>query len=295
MNQVADYIEEHLDENINYNDLADIVCCTVYQFGRVFSYVVGISLSEYVRRRRLSQAALELQGGDGKVIDVAHKYGYGSPDAFARAFAAMHGVTPKEARAKGAKLKLYPRITFHISIRGDTSMEYRIEQKDAVQCAGIVKNFGKVTVNEDARHWKERRHGIWLFWEHFLNHGENIVIRDKYKLYRAPFWQVGFNKTLDNGDTLVSIGAEAKPGEAYPELALFEIPAHTWAVFTAKGTLNQKEHPIAQTMTRVFNEWLPSSGYELTKGFDLEVYGDGDTQSDDYVCELWLPVRKSQA
>jgi AraC family transcriptional regulator len=218
MNQVADFIEDHLDEEMNYNDLADIVCCTVYQFGRVFSYVVGISLSEYVRRRRLSQAALDLQDGSKKVIDVAVKYGYSSPDAFTRAFTAMHGVTPKEACALGVKLKLYPRITFHISIRGDTDMEYRIEQKSIVHCAGIVKNFGKVAINKDAQHWTEETPEIWQFWDHFLDHGENIVLRDKYKLYRPPFYQVGFNRTLENGDTVVSIGAEAKPDELYPEL-----------------------------------------------------------------------------
>ena len=96
MNQVIDYIEEHLDEDVVYNNLADIVCCTVYQFGRVFSYVVGIPLSEYVRRRRLSQAALELQSGGVRVIDAAFKYGYGSPDSFTRAFVAMHGLHLKK-------------------------------------------------------------------------------------------------------------------------------------------------------------------------------------------------------
>jgi AraC family transcriptional regulator len=204
----------------------------------------------------------------------------------------MHGVTPKEACTLGVKLKLYPRIIFHISIKGDTDMEYRIEQKGIVHCAGIVKNFGKVAVNKDANHWTEERPEIWQFWDNFLNHGENIIIRDKYKLYRPPFQQVGVNQTLPNGDTVVSIGAETKPGETYPELTLFDIPAHTWAVFKAKGALTQKEHPIGKTMTRVLNEWLPISGYELIKGIDLETYGPGDTSSDDYFCELWLPVKK---
>jgi len=291
MNQVADFIEEHLDKNMNYNDLADIVCCTVYQFGRVFSYVVGISLSEYVRRRRLSQAALELQEGNIKVIDVSMKYGYNSPEAFTRAFVTMHGVTPKEACALGTKLKLFPRITFHISIRGDTNMEYRIEQKDIVHCAGVSKNFGKVSLNKDIKHWAEENE-IWQFWDHFLDEGENIIIRDKYKLYREPFWQVGFTQTLNNGDTVISIGAEVKSGETYPELTLFDIPAHTWAIFTARGSFNQKIHPMTQTIARVMTEWLPVSGYDLVKGMDLETFGPGDVNSDDYFCELWLPVKK---
>ena len=292
MNRVADYIEAHLTDDMDYGDLAGIVCCSVYQFGRVFSYVVGVSLSEYVRRRRLSQAALELQRGDAKVINVALRYGYNSPDAFTRAFSAMHGVTPKEACAPGARLRLYPRISFHISIKGDADMEYRIEQRGIAHCAGIVRNFGRVKVNREAEHWTQERPDIWQFWDQFLDHGENIVIRDRYKLYRAPLWQVGVTETLENGDTVVSIGAEVREGEEYPELTRFDIPAHTWAVFTARGTLNQKVHPIAQTMTRVLAEWLPVSGYELIRGVELETYGPGDTQRDDYFCELWLPVRR---
>lgn len=292
MNQVADYIEAHLDEEMDYGDLANIVCCSVYQFGRIFSYVVGVSLSEYVRRRRLSQAALELQNGNSRVIDVALRYGYNSPDAFTRAFSAMHGVTPKEACALGVKLRMYPRITFHISIKGDADMEYRIEEKSVAQCVGIVKNFGKVKVNKDAEHWTGERPDIWSFWDHFLDFGMNIVIRDRYKLYRPPFWQIGVTETLENGDTVVKIGAEARAGEEYPELTCFDIPAHTWAVFTARGTLNQKVHPVTQTMTRVLTEWLPTSGYKLIKGIDLETYGPGDTQEDGYFCELWLPVKK---
>ena len=244
MNQVVEYIEDHLTDDIDFNRVAGIVCCSYYQFGRIFSYVVGISLSEYVRRRRLSQAAFELQSKCCKVIDVAIKYGYNSPDAFTRAFQATHGITPKEACSFGVKLKLFPRIAFHISIKGDIDMEYRIEEKGPVQCAGIVKNFGKVKINKDARHWTEERPDIWKFWDCFLDEGENIIIRDKYKLYRAPFWQVGMDTVLENGDTVVHIGAETRDGEEYPELTRFEIPANMWAVFTCNGTLNQKVHPV---------------------------------------------------
>ena len=292
MNQVADYIETNLDCDINYSELANIVCCSAYQFGRIFSYVVGVSLSEYIRRRRLSQAAFELQSKNHKVIDVALRYGYSSPDSFTRAFSAMHGVTPKEACALGAKLKLYPRITFHISLKGDADMEYRIEEKGVIKCVGVVKNFGKITVNKEAEHWTEQRPSVWKFWDYFLDEGENKIIRDKYNLYRPPFWQVGMDTVLENGDLVVHIGAQARDNEQYPELAQFEIPAHKWAVFTCKGTLNQKSHPIAQTMTRVMAEWLPTSGYELIYGVSLESYGPGDTGSDDYTCELWLPIKQ---
>jgi len=291
MNQAVEYIENHLADDIDLNDIGSIVCCSFYQFGRIFTYVVGVSLSEYVRHRRLSQAALELQNGGVKVIDVAVKYGYNSPDAFARAFQTMHGVTPKEACTLGVRLRLYPRITFHISVKGDVSMEYRIQEKGVMHCVGVIENFGKVKINKNAEHWTEEKPDIWEFWDKFLDEGENIIIRDKYKLYRSPLWQVGVNMVI-NGDTIVAIGAEAREGEEYPGLTRFEIPDHTWAVFMCKGTLEQKIHPVTQTMTRILAEWLPTSGYELIPGIELETYGPGDTQSEDYVCELWLPVVK---
>lgn len=291
MNDVVSYIEAHLDSDLSYSDLAGIVCCSVYQFGRIFSYVVGVPLAEYIRRRRLSQAALVLQNGGCKVIDVAIRYGYQSPDAFTRAFQTLHGVTPKDACSPGVKLRLYPPIAFHLSIKGAEQMEYRIEEKGIINCVGITKNFGKVVVNKDAGHWTETRPDIWQYWNYFLDEGENLIIRDKYKLYRTPFWQVGYDRIDETGDTVISIGAEARDGENYPELVPFQIPAHTWSVFTAKGTLDQAVHPVTQTMTRVMTDWLPNSSYDLIPGISLEVYGPGNTQEEDYVTELWLPVQ----
>jgi AraC family transcriptional regulator len=183
MNEVIDYLEEHITENFDLNDVSKIVCCNVYQFGRIFSYVVGISLAEYLRNRRLSIAALELQTGKVKVIDVALKYGYNSPESFARAFRDMHGVSPREACTLGVRLRMYPRITFHISLKGDVDMEYRIEQKGIIKGVGVVKNFGKWTTNKEAGHWTKKMGERWAFWDEFLNCGANLIIRDKYKLY----------------------------------------------------------------------------------------------------------------
>ena len=291
MNEVIDYLEEHITENFDINDVAKIVCCNVYQFGRIFSYVVGISLAEYLRNRRLSIAALELQTGKVKVIEVALKYGYNSPESFARAFRDMHGVSPREACTLGVKLRMYPRITFHISLKGDVDMEYRIEQKGIIKGVGVVKNFGKWTTNKEAGHWTEKMGERWGLWDEFLNRGANLIIRDKYKLYREPFWQIGVTHTNENGDIVEAIGAEDAGGD-YPEITHFEVPASTWAVFTAKGTLNQKVHPLDALTTQIFSEWLPSSGYEKSMDYEIQVYGPGNTQSDDYTCEIWIPVKR---
>ncbi|WP_346934115.1 AraC family transcriptional regulator [Clostridium sp.] len=290
MTQVIDYIEEHITDDLDYSDVAQIVCCSAYQFGRIFSYVVGTSLSEYIRNRRLSLAAVDLQSKKFKVIDVAIKYGYNSPESFARAFREMHGVSPKEAFTFGVKLRLYPRITFHISIKGDVEMEYRIEEKEIIKGVGIVKNFGKWTSNNEAKNWKNRMGERWDFWDEFLYGGMNNQIAE-YQLYRAPFYQMGVIHTLNNGEIEECIGAESD-GEEYPTLMSFDVPASMWAVFTAKGTLNQSVHPIDALTTRIFSEWFPSSSYEKSMDYEIQVYGPGDTESDDYTCEIWIPIKE---
>jgi len=283
MNEVIDYIEAHITDDINYNDVSRIVCCDVYQFGRIFSYVVGISLAEYIRRRRLTLAALELQSGEIKVIDVALKYGYTSPDSFTRAFASMHGLNPKQACELGVKLKLYPRITFHITIKGDIEMNYRIEEKAAIKCVGGVYHIPK------------GENGYTYSWEKYLDikdenlgNTPNEIIRDKYKLYRAPLWQVGLAHVLEDGSVEMSIGAESKGGE-YPKFDLFEIPAATWAIFPGKGKVYEG---LDALFTRIFTEWLPSSGYEHSMKYTVEIYPPGDAGSNDYDFEIWIPVKK---
>lgn len=119
MNNAMEYVETHLSDTIDYDIVARIACCSTYHFQRMFPFITNVSLSEYIRRRRLTLAAFELQQSGTKVIDIALKYGYESPEAFSRAFKKMHGVMPMSARDKGVTLKAYPRLSFHISIRGD--------------------------------------------------------------------------------------------------------------------------------------------------------------------------------
>jgi AraC family transcriptional regulator len=137
MNATMDYIETHLTDEISYDRAAQIACCSTYHFQRMFSYITGVPLSEYIRRRRLTLAAFELQTGDFKVIDAALKYGYESPEAFSRAFKKLHGVMPVSARDIGVSLKAYPRMTFNITIKGDVEMNYRITQREAFQVFGV--------------------------------------------------------------------------------------------------------------------------------------------------------------
>jgi AraC family transcriptional regulator len=139
MNGAIQYIEENLADDIDFKEVARLAFCSEYHFKRMFSFLAGFSLSEYIRRRRLTLAAFELKDSNFKVIDVAMKYGYNSPDSFARAFQKLHGLTPSEARVNGHSLKAYPRMTFQLSIKGGNEMTYRIEEKEAFCIVGIKK------------------------------------------------------------------------------------------------------------------------------------------------------------
>lgn len=136
LNNAIKYIEEHLTDKIEYEELAKLLCCSTYHFQRMFAFMNGVPLSEYIRRRKLSLAVSDIQN-DERIVDIALKYGYASPTAFCRAFQNLHGVTPSEARKKGMQLKTYPPISFKLTITGTEELSYRIEDKPAIQIKGI--------------------------------------------------------------------------------------------------------------------------------------------------------------
>lgn len=139
MNSGLAYIEEHLVDDIDYSEISKIAYCSEYHFKRMFSFLSGISLSEYVRRRRLTLAALDLKDKDFRIIDVAVKYCYSSADSFSRAFHSMHGILPSDARSENTQLKAYPKMTFQLSIKGGCEMNYRIIEKESFKLVGFKK------------------------------------------------------------------------------------------------------------------------------------------------------------
>jgi len=141
LNEALGYIEENLAGEISYDQAARIACCSTYHFQRMFSYIADVPLAEYIRRRRITLAAFDLQSSKEKVIDIALKYGYDSPTSFNRAFQNVHGVSPTEARSKGVPLKAYPRISFKITIKGEAEMNYKIITKDSFKIVGVKEHY----------------------------------------------------------------------------------------------------------------------------------------------------------
>ena len=161
MNDALEYMEDNLAADISIEQAARLACCSQYHFQRMFSYIIGVPLSEYVRNRRLTKAALDLQSGD-KVIDVALRYGYDSPTAFNRAFQAVHGIAPSAAQKQGTVLKAYPRVSFQITVKGVAEMEYRIVEKEAFRIVGVrtpISTDVEVYLNDDPVNMK---YEVWL-------------------------------------------------------------------------------------------------------------------------------------
>lgn len=287
MNQALAYIEAHLTEEIDYREAARQAHCSEHHFKRMFSALAGIPLSEYVRRRRLTLAALELQDESVRILDAALKYGYESPDSFTRAFAQLHGVTPSEARRLGRPLKAFPRMTFQLTIKGGSEMEYRIVEKDAFRIVGIM---GRVPIVFEGVNPAIAELAGTLTPE-LIATIKGLADTEPAGLISAS---TNFSDTRmeEKGELDHYIGA-ATTQPAPAGLASLEVPASAWAVFTAAGPFPQT---LQSVWGRIYSEWFPTAGtdYEQTGGPELLWNESPGTTLPNYRSEIWIPVRKKR-
>ena len=283
MNQALAYIEENLDGEIDFRQVERLALCSEYHFRRLFSFLAGISLSEYVRRRRLTWAAFDLIHSDARVIDTAIKYGYSSPDSFSRAFYSLHGVTPTEARANGRSLKAFPRMTFQITLQGGSEMNYRIVDKEGFAIVGLMRRVPLIYHGVNPH--------IAAMWQ-LLN--EELIGTLKGLSNVEPLGLISASANFSEGrqdggelDHVIGVATTRQPPEG---LARLEVPAGTWAVFESVG-------PFPETLQaiwgRIYSEWFPSSVYELAPGPEI-LWNEGkDTALPTFRSEIWIPVRKA--
>ncbi|WP_105618922.1 AraC family transcriptional regulator [Vallitalea okinawensis] len=290
MKCALDYVEDNLAGEIDMNVVAQKACCSSYNFQRMFSFITDVSLAEYIRRRRLTLAAFEIQNSDIKVIDVAMKYGYESPVSFARAFQALHGITPSMARKDGAKLKAYPCISFQISIKGEKEMDYRIEKKDSFEVFGIealVSTVGDTNyLTQPGQLWTQC-HQNGSYERLYKDAGKlpSFIGEDLCKIHGVMNYRKADHHTFPY--MLCSFVNDESNTEGYTKV---KIPAQTWAIFPSPKTTWDKISSVFGSLNkRFYTEWLPTSDYEKAEGPELEIYGG--TEDVAYV-ELWIPVIK---
>jgi len=282
MNDALDLMERRLAEPLEIGEIARAACASPFHFQRMFNILTGMTVAEYMRKRRLTLAAQELAVSSVKVIDVALKYGYDSPESFAKAFRRLHGISPSEARDPNVPLKACPRISFHLSLKGDKEMDYRIVEKEAFTVVGK-------TIRVSTENCEDGELQIPRFWQECNANGTTgrlaSLSRDGHLL------GICLDMRQDQEEFTYMIGAESRPNADASGFEKREIPASTWAVFTAVGPVPEAVRNVFQ---RIFQEWFPSTGFEHAGKPEFERYPDGDTTAADYRCEVWVPIVKKR-
>lgn len=278
LNSAVNHIEENICSNINMEDVARIACCSTYHFQRMFAYMADIPLSEYIRRRRMSLAAVDLQSGESKVLDISMKYGYDSPTAFNRAFKSVHGIAPSLAKEEGILLKAFPPISFKITIKGDSELNYRIEKKEAFRIIGISEPLEK----EIEKNFET----VPKMWNAASMNG--TIPRLASMMDANPKGLLGVSACNELNDWRYYI-AVASTQTIESDLEEYIVPAATWAIFSGEGS----NLSIQELEKRIVIEWLPTSGYEYGNAPDIEVYMNPDPENAKY--EVWIPIIRKES
>ena len=287
LQHALDYVEEHITENIDYEQAAKAAYSSSFHFQRVFSAICSYSLGDYIRFRRLSLAGSELACTNAKVIDVAFKYGYDTPESFSRAFTRFHGVTPSAAK-HGANLKSFSKLSVKLILHGGTAMDYRIENKEAFDVVLRKKRFPKaheITTREIAKFWGECQSDGTI--------GAVCKYIPKNNIFDKCIVGISFgaDSALTNSDFPYGIGAHYNGAEVTEDyLSVETIPAHTYAVFKCVGKMPEAFQKVYKY---ICTEFFPASEYQPC-GIEIESYPSVDIQNADYACEIWVAVEKKK-
>ena len=289
MQQAIAYMEAHLMEEINYEDVARQIHTSSYEFHRAFSFLTGITANAYIRNRRLSLAGREIVETDGKITDIALKYGYETPESFTKAFTRFHGVAPKIAREEGAKLVLFNPLVIKITVEGGKSMDYRIVQTTAQRFIAMAKGFRNDIINDD------ENHDIPDFWgecqaKNLIDPMLDLRPQGKKDLFGlctpaqegAETFDYGIGVLVDQDTAAFDLTKMEKAG-----YRIWDVKPGTYVVFDCIG---DDGDCISKTWAKFYQEFLPQMGYAAEEETDYEIYPENGSTG--LFCELWIPVRK---
>jgi AraC family transcriptional regulator len=282
MQKAIDYVEDNLSEELDYEKIAAKACVSSFHFQRIFSIMCNYSLGEYIRNRRLTLAGAELNQSSVKVIDVALKYGYESPDSFAKAFTRFHGIAPSAAREHGANLRSFSRLSIKISLEGGNIMDYRIEKKAGFKMIGKSQVFDKSD--------EFNRNDIPSFWSKCHMDGTVKALYDLARTSKNSGLVFGICCEGDSSNKFPYMIAATYENEEIPiGYSLKEIPEYTWAVFRCVGAMPRA---IQNLWHQIYTEFFPTAEYQPAHEIDMEAYYEGDMGDKNYVSEIWIPVEK---
>lgn len=272
------FIEQHITEDISTEDVAKYVHMSSFYFQKGFSMLCGYSVMEYVRNRRLSLAGGELAVTDMKIVDVAMKYGYNSPESFTKAFIRFHGISPAMVRKGEIMLKTFAPLKLEISLKGGYLMNYKIVKKESFTVLAVSRVFDYETCKRE----------IPKFWQEHFAKGDGK--------YVCGMFGINIDEKMGHEKFEYLIADIYDPKVEIPEgFVIRTIPAFTWAVFSCDGPLPQA---LQDVNAKIFSEWLPAlKEYEFAAGYCVEMYDVPDkypkgTQDEKYHSEIWIPIRK---
>jgi AraC family transcriptional regulator len=280
LQRAIDYMEDHLLNDLSIEEIAKQAHVSEFHFQRTFTILTEISVGEYLRRRRLTLAAQELSNTGSKIIDIALKYCYDTPEAFSKAFRRQHGLTPSQARNNIGKLKSYNRLTIQVTLKGAEPMKYKIVEKESFQVIGVKRELSCV----NGENLKE----IPKMWDDIHADGTNDLLLKMNNGDIKGVLGVCVDKR-DKQQQLMDYWIATEHDGATPEgLLNLELPASKWGVFEVHGPMPDA---IQKVWKQIFSEWFPSSHYEHAGTPDLEVYSAGDPWRSDYYSEIWIPLK----
>ncbi|AYM03318.1 AraC family transcriptional regulator [Levilactobacillus brevis] len=277
LNKLIDYIEDHLTDDISFSAVAYQLGLSEYHLRRTFSFIAGISLHDYVRNRRLAAANVDLVNGQA-VTTVAFKYGYQSVEGFSRAFRDWSGYLPSEVRQSGMQ-KTFPKLSFHLEIKGGIPMNFRIEQKSAFNLVGVTKRIPIQFSGQNPAIQKLAQSITPLQRTHMHTLGDlypHQVLNASYAFDDA--------RLAEQGRLTQLIGFATTQENPYADLTQLAVPSHTWAIFPNQGPFPQR---LQETWGRIYSEWLPASRYKLVDAPEISFsqFGSVDVKS-----EIWIAV-----
>lgn len=281
--QIAiDYIEKHLTEKLDFEIISSQAGFSSFYFQRIFNAICGISIGEYIRYRRLTLAGIDLKITNEKIINIALKYGYDSPESFTRAFSKFHGISPSAARKTNCKLNSFSKLTVEINLKGGIEMDYKIINKEAFF---VLEKVSSQSIDDT-----QDKNTIPAFWEESHKNG---TIQKLLELTsdRTNIFGICYGNTLTNKQSFdYSVAALCDKNTNKPSgFRINKIPARTWAVFDCKGPMPDA---MQETFHRICTEFFPASDYQPTYEMDIEAYPAGNMVSDDYKSEIWITVKK---
>ena len=281
--RAIDYIEENLCDDISIEDVAKEAYSSTFHFQRVFSILCGFTVSDYIRNRRLANAALDLLDENTKVIDVAFKYGYDTPESFTRAFKNFHNVNPLDVK-KGASFKTFSKLSVKLILEGGSKMEYRIEKLPKIKFLCKRKIVNKP---EDAK-----PSDIMDFWSECNKDGtiEKIIKYFNPNAHIKGLVGACFTYDMSNMKFPYGIGIEYDKDENVDGLDIVEIPAYTYTVFKCVGPM---PYAFTDTYKKIVTEFFPQNDkFEYAYGLEFEVYPSDKVNDKDYTCEIWIAVKE---